>query len=132
VINEMNTSIIVLLVSLLYVCQAYVQLKSSSKLYAKKSSLKMTSLPEISSFLQSQTIYLSDTSISEEDVIDVAGVSDTLPDPMIAVALAAVIFLGVGILQFSLGDLTKEEGQARVRDFLKTRSETERKRGYFD
>eukprot|EP01035_Chromulina_nebulosa_P020162 gene20162-26175_t len=30
------------------------------------------------------------------------------------------------------GDLTKEEGQARVRDFLKTRSDTERKRGYFD
>jgi len=82
--------------------------------------------------LKISSFYLSDTSISEEDVLDVVGTSTTLHDPGYAIGLAAFIFLGVAILQFSLGDLTKQEGQARVRDFLKTRGDTERKRGYFD
>uniref|UniRef100_A0A7S0SW18 Uncharacterized protein n=1 Tax=Chromulina nebulosa TaxID=96789 RepID=A0A7S0SW18_9STRA len=82
--------------------------------------------------LLKSSIYLSDTSISEEEVLSVTGTSTTLPDPIFAITFAGVILLGIAILQFSLGDLTKEEGQARVRDFLKTRSETERKRGYFD
>ena len=54
------------------------------------------------------SIQLSDTSISEEEVLEVSGQVTNLPDPLIAVALAAVVFLGVAILQFSLGDLTKE------------------------
>lgn len=75
---------------------------------------------------------LADTSISEEDIISVAGQASDLPSPTYAVAFAALILVGVAVLQFSLGDLTKEEGQARVRDFLNTKRETERKRGYFD
>ena len=82
--------------------------------------------------IQTISMFLSDTSISEEDVINVTGQTANLPDPLIPVGIAAIIFLGVGILQFSLGDLTKEEGQARVRDFLQTKKNTERKRGYFD
>lgn len=99
-------------------------------------------LPDISSlsvnhnpihhFENSISFILSDTSISEEDVLAVTGATVDLPDPIFIIGLAAVVLLGVGILQFSLGDLTKEEGQARVRDYLKTRGDTERKRGYFD
>lgn len=51
---------------------------------------------------------LADTSISEEEVLSVAGQATDLPDPLFAVGIAAAIFLGVAILQFSLGDLTKE------------------------
>lgn len=54
------------------------------------------------------SVFLSDTSISEEEVLDISGQASTLPDPAYAVGLAAIIFLGVGVLQFSLGDLTKE------------------------
>jgi len=54
------------------------------------------------------SLQLSDTSISEEEVLEVTGQVTNLPDPLIAVAFAAVVFLGVAILQFSLGDLTKE------------------------
>lgn len=108
-----------------------------------KSALKYGVVPKISMIPQhiqhiltsdvvKSSFYLSDTSISEEEVLDVVGTSTNLPDPLYAIAFAGVIFLGVGILQLSLGDLTKEEGQARVRDFLKTRGDTERKRGYFD
>jgi hypothetical protein len=75
---------------------------------------------------------ISDTSISEEEVLAVAGQANELPSPVYAVIFAVVIFAGVAGLQFSLGDLTKQEGQARVRDFLQTRKDTDRKRGYFD
>ena len=78
------------------------------------------------------TILLADTSISEEEVLAYTGTTSNLPNPLWAVAFAAVIFGGVAILQFSLGDLTTEEGQARVRDYLNTKNDTERKRGYFD
>ena len=54
------------------------------------------------------SIQICDTSISEEEVLEVSGQVTNLPDPLIAVAFAAVVFLGVAILQFSLGDLTKE------------------------
>lgn len=88
-------------------------------------------IPNMGSF-NLGSFLLSDTSISEEEVLAVTGQADNLPSPFYAVLLAIGIFAGVGILQFSLGDLTKQEGQARVRDFLQTRRETERKRGYFD
>jgi hypothetical protein len=51
---------------------------------------------------------LSDTSISEEDIINVTGQASDLPDPLVAVGFAILVFLGIAILQFSLGDLTKE------------------------
>ena len=54
------------------------------------------------------SIQICDTSISEEEVLEVSGQVTNLPDPLIAVAFAAVVFLGVAFLQFSLGDLTKE------------------------
>ena len=84
------------------------------------------------STLFTNTLQLADTSITEEEVLAVTGVSQDLPDPIYIIVLAGVVLLGIGILQFSLGDLTKEEGQARVRDYLETRRDTERKRGYFD
>ena len=84
------------------------------------------------STLFTNTLQLADTSITEEEVLAVTGVSQELPDPIYIIVLAGVVLLGIGILQFSLGDLTKEEGQARVRDYLETRRDTERKRGYFD
>lgn len=54
------------------------------------------------------TLQLADTSISEEEVLAVQGQAANLPDPLIAVGFAVVVFLGVAVLQFSLGDLTKE------------------------
>ena len=75
---------------------------------------------------------LADTSISEDDILEITGTASNLPDPLYTIGLAVVILIGTLLLQFSLGDLTKEEGQARVRDFLQTRRETERRRGYFD
>ena len=54
------------------------------------------------------SIQLSDTSISEEEILDVSGQVTTLPDPLFAVGFAIIVFLGVAALQFSLGDLTKE------------------------
>mgnify|MGYP006078039267 CR=1 FL=1 len=85
-------------------------------------------LSSLSSFSQ----VLADTSIGEEEVLAVSGQVSDLPDPIYAVGFAALVLLGVGALQFTLGDLTKEEGQARVRDFLATKKDTERNRGYFD
>ena len=104
------------------------------------------------------TLQLADTSITEEEVLSVTGATAELPDPIFVIVAAGVLLVGIAVLQFSLGDLTKEvrlrmlhvypllffphnlpttthrlqEGQARVRDYLATRRETERKRGYFD
>ena len=83
-------------------------------------------------FLQKASLILADTSISEEDVLAYTGTTSDLPNPLWGVGFAFVVFAGVAVLQFSLGDLTKEEGQARVRDYLQTKNDTERKRGYFD
>ena len=78
------------------------------------------------------SLALSETTVSEEEILDVVGKMDELPDPQLTISFAVFLLVGTAILQFSLGDLTKEEGQARVRDFLATKRETERKRGYFD
>jgi len=75
---------------------------------------------------------LCETSISEEEILDVVGGMSDLPDPQLTISFAVFLLVGTALLQFSLGDLTKEEGQARVRDFLATKRDTERKRGYFD
>lgn len=82
--------------------------------------------------MKANSMMIADTSISEEDIIDVTGQVSELPDPIYLIAIGAAIIIGAAILQFSLGDLTKEEGQARVKDFLQTKRDTERKRGYFD
>jgi len=78
------------------------------------------------------SLALSETTVSEEEILDVVGKMDELPEPQLTISFAVFLLVGTAILQFSLGDLTKEEGQARVRDFLATKRETERKRGYFD
>ena len=78
------------------------------------------------------SLVVADSSVSEDEVLSSAGQVSELPDPAFALVFAFIVFAGVAVLQFSLGDLTKEEGQARVRDFLQTKRETERKRGYFD
>ena len=75
---------------------------------------------------------LAETTVSEEEILDIVGAASELPDPQLTISFAVAVVIGTAILQFSLGDLTKEEGQARVRDFLATKRETERKRGYFD
>jgi hypothetical protein len=54
------------------------------------------------------SLILADTSVTEEDIINLTGQTTSLPDPIYAIGIAALIFLGVGVLQFSLGDLTKE------------------------
>lgn len=82
--------------------------------------------------MKANSMMIADTSISEEDIIDVTGQVSELPDPIYIITIGAAIIIGAAILQFSLGDLTKEEGQARVKDFLQTKRDTERKRGYFD
>ena len=64
--------------------------------------------------LNVDSLFLSDISVSEEEVLEVAGRVSTLPDPIYAVGFAALIFLGVAILQFSLGDLTKEVLQLHI------------------
>ena len=97
----------------------------------------MVSFPTTSDFITPFTSFatsfqLADTSITEEEVLNVVGRTAELPDPSFVIVVVAVLLLGIGALQFSLGDITKEEGQARVRDYLETRRDTERKRGYFD
>ena len=82
--------------------------------------------------MKANSMMIADTSISEEDIIDVTGQVSELPDPIFIITIGTAIIIGAAILQFSLGDLTKEEGQARVKDFLQTKRDTERKRGYFD
>lgn len=126
---------------LFYVALSTVYLNSSAfKAMTRSSSLRTKSFMTMTSgkfdvlnfSLLKQSFSLADTSISEEDVLGVVGQSQELPSPIFAIVFAAIVFLGVAALQFSLGDLTKEEGQARVRDFLQTKRDTERKRGYFD
>ena len=65
--------------------------------------LVILNMPRIMSTLQ-----LADTSISEEEVLNTVGQAGDLPDPFFTVLVAGVIVLGVAVLQFSLGDLTKE------------------------
>jgi len=57
---------------------------------------------------QNGFMLLADTSISEEEVLAVVGQTTDLPDPLYIVGAAFLIFLSVAVLQFSLGDLTKE------------------------
>ena len=102
-------------------------------------SLSMVNTDVVNSFLEQRShllgkvsMFLADSGVSEDDVLVATGQQSELPDPAFAIVFAAVLLIGVGALQFSLGDITKEEGQARVRDFLATKRDTERKRGYFD
>ena len=131
---------LLLFVLLVTVANSFCMLSSSKLKTVQTVKVHMSITNEVDSYIglmsqnhfNTMSMFLSDTSISEEDVINVTGQTANLPDPLIPVGVALVIFIGVGILQFSLGDLTKEEGQARVRDFLQTKKNTERKRGYFD
>ena len=91
-----------------------------------------SALGDVASVLSQASLLLSETTVSEEEILDVTGAASELPEPGLTISFAVFILLGTALLQFSLGDLTKEEGQARVRDFLATKKETERKRGYFD
>lgn len=54
------------------------------------------------------TIVLADTSVTDEDILNISGQASELPDPTIFISFAAFLLIGVGVLQFSLGDLTKE------------------------
>jgi hypothetical protein len=109
------------------------QLRSSNvvKSQALSRSQLRLSAGDFQSILAS-SLPVAETSVLEDDVLEVTGQMSNLPDPIYAIVFAAVVFAGVAVLQFSLGDITKEEGQARVRDFLQTKKDTERKRGYFD
>lgn len=94
--------------------------------------LSQTRMGMHSSLASFLSLPLAETTVSEEEILDTVGRASELPDPIFIVSIAVFVLVGVAVLQFSLGDLTKEEGQARVRDFLATKRETERKRGYFD
>jgi hypothetical protein len=54
------------------------------------------------------TLQLADTSITEEEVLSVTGATAELPDPIFVIVAAGVLLVGIAVLQFSLGDLTKE------------------------
>lgn len=82
---------------------ALVKFRSSHKMQMSIQDIVTTHLPRIMSTLQ-----LADTSISEEEVLNTVGQAGDLPDPFFTVLVAGVIVLGVAVLQFSLGDLTKE------------------------
>jgi hypothetical protein len=111
----------------------FISLKTNNRLNLKMNNYHADTFSSFSlPAIFKSSILLSDTSVSEEDVLNVVGQTSELPSPLIGIGFAAVVFIGVAVLQFSLGDLTKEEGQARVRDFLQTKRDTERKRGYFD
>ena len=75
----------------------------SNSLHMSLQDIVSSHLPRIIS-----TIQLADTSISEEEVLNTVGQAGDLPDPFFTVLVAGVIVLGVAVLQFSLGDLTKE------------------------
>ena len=95
-------------------------------------STDVNSFHETVNVLNKLSMFLSDSSVSDDEILVTTGQTSDLPDPAFAIVFAAVLLIGVGALQFSLGDITKEEGQARVKDFLATKRDTERKRGYFD
>lgn len=99
-------SILILVLSVYY-AQAYVSFKTPFK---NNHCLKMMNIDNTNIFknVLSSTFQLSDTSISEEEVLTVTGQIADLPNPVYIVGFAAVILLGIGILQFTLGDLTKE------------------------
>lgn len=79
------------------------RLRPVSGLKMSMQDIVIVNLPRIMSTLQ-----LADTSISEEEVLNTVGQAGDLPDPFFTVLVAGVIVLGVAVLQFSLGDLTKE------------------------
>jgi hypothetical protein len=107
-----RTGLFTLLVSMLmfsgvlsFACRpsALVKFRSSHGMQMSIQDIVTTHLPRIMSTLQ-----LADTSISEEEVLNTVGQAGDLPDPFFTVLVAGVIVLGVAVLQFSLGDLTKE------------------------
>ena len=83
--------------------------RSSHSMQMSIQDVIITQLPRIMSTLQ-----LADTSISEEEVLNTVGQAGDLPDPFFTVLVAGVIVLGVAVLQFSLGDLTKEVSDSYV------------------
>lgn len=90
--------------------EAFISPLTSRSTFTSKVGLKMSvqdmiynQMPNIISTLQ-----LADTSVSEEEVLDVVGQTQNLPDPLLTVLFATVILAGVAVLQFSLGDLSKE------------------------
>lgn len=113
---------------LLFVCHGFV---SRTPISSKFHRLKMSPTPNdlfsqiqsnsnsFADIFQQSVLLLADTSVSEEDVINVVGQSNELPDPLIFVGTAVAIFLGVAILQFSLGDLTKEVSNRHTFPLLK-------------
>ena len=85
-----------------------LQMKSSSTSLAMTGNLDGMMRHVNDMLVLRSSMSLADTSISEEEVLDTVGRVNDLPNPLYALGFAAVVFLGVAILQFSLGDLTKE------------------------
>ena len=121
---------VLLLLSFLAIVSGFS--RSLSTRFGRSQSMQMSMNMDLNLISQKMGFLLADTSVSEEDVMAVTGTVSTLPDPVYAVAFAAIIFGGVAVLQFTLGDLATQEGEARVRDYLQTKKDTDRKRGYFD
>jgi hypothetical protein len=53
------------------------------------------------------TNVMADASVSEESVLGVVGQVSELPNPAWIVGVAAFIAVGVAVLQYSLGDISK-------------------------
>ena len=67
--------------------------------------LQNNMLPTI---LWKNSFNLADTSVSNEDVLQISGQVSNLPNPIFVIGLCTIIIVGVFVLQVSLGDLTKE------------------------
>ena len=104
-------STLLVLTSIL-VSEGFLPVTSHYQLQKRNSKLAMISNQflnyDYNDILFKLSMNIADTSISEEEVLDATGQASNLPDPLIAVGFAAILLVGVGILQFSLGDLTKE------------------------
>eukprot|EP01040_Poterioochromonas_malhamensis_P002821 gene2821-3005_t len=102
-------------------------------IFKESSSLKLSMSPQwLDTLINSPSVLLADAVVTEEDILAISGQKVDLPDPTFFIVGFVGIVIGIAVLQFSLGDLATQEGQARVKDFVRLKRETERKRGFFD
>jgi hypothetical protein len=97
----------VILGTIFTVCQE-VSAFNPARMATRRSALGMKMSMGDSFFSALTSLPIADTSISEEEVLAVTGQTAELPDPIFAIVTAFALLAGIGLLQFSLGDLTKE------------------------
>lgn len=120
----MNSLFMLVVACMVVVSVLSFHLSSSSSIGSKLRKDTVMSLNQLADFIPTEVLQqkgmmlLADTSVSEEEILSVAGQTTDLPDPLFAVGVAAFIFLGVAVLQFSLGDLTKEVRSCLINYYL--------------